>query len=69
MRRAAHALQALPRTRIFPLVLLEKGQEVRDSELREALDFVNSEPLLPIPLENAQQASDALRELFGLILS
>ncbi len=69
LRRVAHALQTLARPRIFPLVLLEKGQEVRDSELREALDFVNSEPLLPIPLENAQQSSDALRELFGLILS
>ena len=69
MRRAAHALQTLPRTRIFPLMLLEKGQEARDSELREALAFVSSEPLLPIPLENAQQAGDALRELFGRILS
>ncbi len=69
LRRAAHALQTLPRTRIFPLMLLEKGQEARDSELREALAFANSEPLLPIPLENAQQAGDALHELFGRILS
>jgi hypothetical protein len=69
LRRAAHAFQTLPRTRIFPLMLIEKGQEARDSELRESLAFVKSEPLLPIPLENAEQAGDALRELFGRILS
>ncbi len=69
LRRAAHALQMLPRTRIFPLLLLEKGQEARESELREALAFVKSEPLLQIPLENADQAAGALRELFGRILS
>jgi CheY-like chemotaxis protein len=69
LRRAAHALQTLPRTRIFPLVLLEKGQDARESELREALAFVKSEPLILLPLENADQAATALRELFGRILS
>jgi hypothetical protein len=69
LRRAAHALQTLPRTRIFPLVLLEKGQDARESELREALAFVKSEALIQVPLENADHAGDALRELFGRILS
>lgn len=64
----ADAMRALPRTRVFHLLLLEKGQGIAPEALRENISLLDDTSLFLVPLENEAKAGILLREMFGRIL-
>ena len=68
VRAVAEVLGALPRARIFHLLLLEKGERVSPEDLRQNLSIVDDGSLFLIPLESPEKAGVLLREMFGRIL-
>jgi hypothetical protein len=68
VRRAAEALRALPRARVFHLLLIEKGERVAPDALRDNLSLFDEGSLFLIPLENPGKAGVLLRELIGRVL-
>jgi CheY-like chemotaxis protein len=68
VRAVADALGALPRARMFHLLLLEKGERVSPEDLRQNLSIVDDGSLFLIPLESPEKAGVLLREMFGRIL-
>ncbi|MFQ5418081.1 MAG: DUF4388 domain-containing protein [Myxococcota bacterium] len=75
LSEAADAIQPLaaemgklPRSRVFHLQLLEKGQGLSPETLRENISLLDESSLFLVPLENADKAGLLLREMFGRIL-
>jgi CheY-like chemotaxis protein len=68
VRGAARALGALPRARVFHLLLLDKGQRVCPDDLHDNLAIVDDGSLFLIPAESPEKAAVLLREMFGRIL-
>ncbi len=68
VRAVTDALGALPRARMFHLLLLEKGARVSPEDLRQNLSIVDDGSLFLIPLESPEKAGVLLREMFGRIL-
>jgi hypothetical protein len=68
VRAVAQAIEALPQSRIFHLLLLEKGERVSPEDLRQNLSIVDDGSLFLIPLESPEKAGVLLREMFGRIL-
>ena len=68
VRAVTDALGALPRSRMFHLLLLEKGERVSPEDLRQNLSIVDDGSLFLIPLESPEKAGVLLREMFGRIL-
>jgi hypothetical protein len=66
--RIAAEMRRLPRSRVFHLLLLEKGQGVTPEALRENIALLDDTSLFLIPLENESKAGILLREMFGRIL-
>ncbi|MBW2289081.1 MAG: DUF4388 domain-containing protein [Deltaproteobacteria bacterium] len=64
----ADAMRALPRSRVFHLLLLEKGQGIAPEALRENISLLDDTSLFLVPLENEGKAGILLREMFGRIL-
>jgi hypothetical protein len=68
IRQIAEAMRALPRARVFHLLLLEKGQGIAPEALRENISLLDDTSLFLVPLENEDKAGILLREMFGRIL-
>jgi hypothetical protein len=68
IHRIAAEMRKLPRSRIFHLLLLEKGQGVAPEALRENIALLDETSLFLIPQENDGKAGILLREMFGRIL-
>jgi hypothetical protein len=66
--RIAAEMRNLPRSRVFHLLLLEKGQGVAPEALRENISLLDDTSLFLIPQENDGKAGILLREMFGRIL-
>jgi hypothetical protein len=66
--RIAAEVRNLPRSRVFHLLLLEKGQGVEPEALRENISLLDDTALFLIPQENDGKAGILLREMFGRIL-
>jgi hypothetical protein len=66
--RIAAEMRRLPRSRVFHLLLLEKGHGVSPEALRENIELLDDTSLFLIPLENDLKAGLLLREMFGRIL-
>jgi hypothetical protein len=66
--RIAAEMRNLPRSRVFHLLLLEKGQGVEPEALRENIALLDDTSLFLIPQENDGKAGILLREMFGRIL-
>jgi hypothetical protein len=66
--RIAAEIRNLPRSRVFHLLLLEKGQGVAPEALRENISLLDETSLFLIPQENDGKAGILLREMFGRIL-
>lgn len=64
----ADAMRAMPRSRVFHLLLLEKGQGIAPEALRENISLLDDTSLFLVPLENESKAGILLREMFGRIL-
>jgi len=64
----ATEMRKLPRSRVFHMLLLEKGQGVAPEALRENISLLDDTSLFLIPLENDGKAGVLLREMFGRIL-
>jgi CheY-like chemotaxis protein len=64
----ARALRQLPRTRVFHVLMLEKGDRINPDELCENLSIVDEGSLFLIPAESPEKAGVLLREMFGRIL-
>jgi len=64
----ADAMRARPRTRVFHLLLLEKGQGIAPEALRANISLLDDTSLFLVPLENESKAGILLREMFGRIL-
>jgi CheY-like chemotaxis protein len=64
----ADAMRALPRSRVFHLLLLEKGQGIAPEALRENISLLDDTSMFLVPLENEGKAGILLREMFGRIL-
>jgi len=64
----AEEMRKLPRSRVFHLMLLEKGQGVGPEALRENISLLDETSLFLIPQENDGKAGILLREMFGRIL-
>ena len=68
IRAIAAEMRKLPRSRVFHLLLLEKGQGVAPEALRENISLLDDTSLFLIPQENDGKAGILLREMFGRIL-
>ena len=68
IRRIADEVRRLPRSRVFYLMLLEKGEGVAPEDLRENISLLDETSLFLVPQENDRKAGILLRELFGRIL-
>jgi hypothetical protein len=68
IHRIATEMRNLPRSRVFHLLLLEKGQGVAPEALRENITLLDDTSLFLIPQENDGKAGILLREMFGRIL-
>jgi len=68
VRPAFEALRALPRARIFHLLLLEKDAAVEADALRENLSVFDDSSLFLIPIGKGGTAEVLLREMFVRIL-
>ena len=68
IRPASEALRALPRARIFHLLLLEKDAGVEAEALRENLSVFDDSSLFLIPIGKGGTAEVLLREMFLRIL-
>jgi hypothetical protein len=68
IQRIAAVMRDLPRSRVFHLLLLEKGQGVSPDALRENISLLDETSLFLIPQENDGKAGILLREMFGRIL-
>jgi len=66
--QVADAMRELPRSRVFHLLLLEKGQGIAPEALRENISLLDDTSLFLVPLENEDKAGILLREMFGRIL-
>ena len=66
--RIAAEMRKLPRSRVFHLLLLEKGQGVAPEALRENISLLDETSLFLVPQENDGKAGILLREMFGRIL-
>jgi hypothetical protein len=55
-------------SRIYHLLLLEKGERVSPDDLRQNLSIVDEGSLFLISVENAEKSGVLLREMFGRIL-
>jgi CheY-like chemotaxis protein len=64
----ADGMRALPRSRVFHMLLLEKGQGIAPEALRENISLLDDTSLFLIPLENDRKSGILLREMFGRIL-
>ncbi len=68
VRPAFETLRALPRARIFHLLLLEKDAAVEADALRENLSVFDNSSLFLIPIGKGDTAEVLLREMFVRIL-
>ncbi|MGI9592002.1 MAG: DUF4388 domain-containing protein [Myxococcota bacterium] len=68
VRQVATALGERPGSRLYHLLLLDKGERLSPGDLRENLALVDEGSLFLIPLEKADKAGVLLREMFGRIL-
>ena len=68
VRPAFEALRALPRARIFHLLMLEKDAGVEADALRENLSLFDDSSLFLIPIGKGDTAEVLLREMFIRIL-
>jgi CheY-like chemotaxis protein len=66
--KIADTMRTLPRSRVFHLLLLEKGQGLAPEALRENISLLDDTSLFLVPLENESKAGILLREMFGRIL-
>jgi hypothetical protein len=64
----ADVMRGLPRSRVFHLLLLEKGQGIAPDALREHISLLDDTSLFLVPQENDDKAGILLREMFGRIL-
>jgi hypothetical protein len=62
------SIRGLPRTRVFYMLLLEKGQGIAPDELGENIALLDESSLFLIPQENDGKARILLREMFGRIV-
>ncbi len=68
VRQISQSLAQQASSRIYHLLLLEKGERVSPDDLRQNLSIVDEGSLFLIPVENAEKAGVLLREMFGRIL-
>jgi CheY-like chemotaxis protein len=68
VQAVAADLRRSPRTRLFHLLLLEKGQGLSPETMRENMSLLDEGSLFLVPRENASEAGILLREMFGRIL-
>jgi hypothetical protein len=68
VRPAFEALRALPRARVFHLLLLEKDASVEADALRENLSIFDDSSLFLIPIGKGETAEVLLREMLVRIL-
>jgi hypothetical protein len=68
IRRFSAEMGKLPRSRVFHMLLLEKGQGISPEALRENISLLDDTSLFLIPQENDGKAGILLREMFGRIL-
>jgi CheY-like chemotaxis protein len=68
IRRIAAEMSKLPRSRVFHLLLLEKGQGIAPVALHENISLLDDTSLFLIPQENDGKAGILLREMYGRIL-
>jgi len=68
VRPVSEALSAVPRARIFHLLLLEKDAGVEAEALRENLSLFDDSSLFLIPIGKGSTAEVLLREMFLRIL-
>jgi CheY-like chemotaxis protein len=68
IRRIAGEFRLLPRSRVFYLMLLEKGARVTPEDLRENISLLDETSLFLVPQENDGKAGILLREMFGRII-
>ena len=64
----AAEMRRIPRSRVFYLLLLEKGQRVAPEDLRENISLLDESSLFLVPQEKDGKAGILLREMFGRIL-
>jgi len=68
IRPLVDELRRQPRSRVFYLMLLDKGEGVAPEDLRENISLLDESSLFLVPQENDQKAGILLREMFGRIL-
>ena len=68
VRQISQILAEQGSSRIYHLLLLEKGERVSPDDLRHNLSIVDEGSLFLIPIEDAEKAGVLLREMFGRIL-
>jgi CheY-like chemotaxis protein len=65
---AGRALAALPRSRAFHLLLLDKSERLDPDEVTRNLSLVDESSLFLLPLESPDKAAVLLREMFARVL-
>lgn len=65
---AVDALGALPRARLFYVMLLHKGDAHLSDELRENLSLIDSGSLFLVPVESGKAPAEVLRSLLARVL-
>ncbi len=68
LRPVREAMRALPRSRLFHVLLMEKGERVEPEAIRDNLALLDEGSLFLVPLEHDAKALSVLREALGRIL-
>ncbi len=61
-------LRSVPRTRIFHVMLLRKGERALPDELRDNLSLIDEASLFLVPLESGKEPSEILRSLLARVM-
>ena len=67
-RAVTQALFRLPRSRVFHVVMLSKGQGVAPDILRENVELLDEGALFLLPADNPEKSGILLREMFARVL-
>ena len=62
------ALRGIPRSRIFHVMLLRRGERALPEELRENLALMDEASLFLVPLEGGKEPGEILRTLLARVL-
>jgi len=64
----SEVIRALPRARIFHLLLMQKGQRLTPEELQEKPSLLDDASLFLVQVEKGREAVSLLRTLFGRVM-